>query len=131
MYGMEKNLVKLEYIKQMNSPMQTATPSKTIQQSTPNAPVKQKQQVVSSFNTTPKKLTFEEPTTMNMPLPGKPIQPYEPIEWVYPNDGESEFYTYEQMVNDWVDSDPEYYSSDEEDDHTPDEFYERDEWSPY
>tara|TARA_B100000927_G_C16132535_1_gene335898 strand:+ start:209 stop:544 length:336 start_codon:yes stop_codon:yes gene_type:complete len=100
----------------MNSPMQTATPSKTIQQSTPNAPVKQKQQVVSSFNTTPKKLTFEEPTTMNMPLPGKPIQPYEPIEWVYPNDGESEFYTYEQMLKDWVPSDIEEdeSSSDEE-----------------
>ena len=48
--------------------------------------------------------------------PTPPLQHYSKIEWVYPNDGESEFYTYEQMENDWVPSDIEYSSSDEEDD---------------
>ena len=46
--------------------------------------------------------------------PNPPLQYYKQIEWVYPNDGESEYYTYEQMMNDWVPSDPEYYSSSED-----------------
>ena len=113
------------------------SPTKTMSQ-----PIKEfndapkKEIIKQEFQGTPRKLNFdsnEANSFSNTPviIPLAPIQPFEQIEWVYPNDGESEFYTYEQMVNDWVDSDPEYYSSDEEDDHTPDEFYERDEWSPY
>ena len=33
------------------------------------------------------------------------------VEWVYPNDCESQFYTREQYVNDWIESD-----NDEDDD---------------
>ena len=51
-------------------------------------------------------------------IPCKLQQPFEPVEWVYPNDGESEFYTYEQMMNDWVPSDV------EDDESSDDEEYE-------
>ena len=54
----------------------------------------------------------------NVIIPCKLPQPFEQVEWVYPNDGESEFYSYEQMMNDWVPSDVEddESSSDEDED---------------
>jgi len=113
------------------------SPTKTTSHSSKefnNAP--KKETIKQEFQGTPRRLNFDENETnsfSNNPviIPNTPIQPFEQIEWVYPNDGESEFYTYEQMMNDWVDSDPEEYSSDEEDDYTTDQYYERDEWSTY
>ena len=68
-------------------------------------------------------------STPTILTPYPPVQYYKQIEWVYPNDGESEYYTYEQMMNDWVPSDLEYSSSDDEDNNNNDdcEYYD-DEW---
>lgn len=98
-----------------------------------DAPTKAPKETTFKLNQlTPRKLDFDsEPTTVANPIlvPGKLIQPYEPIEWVYPNDEESQFYTYEQMLNDWVPSDIEDDESSDEEDCYNQELYEDDhEW---
>ncbi len=78
------------------------------------------------YKGTPKKLQFDESTHYG-PIPGKLIQPFQPIEWVYPNDEESQFYSYEQMQKDWVPSDlEEVSSSDDEYEEEPE--YEEEWW---
>lgn len=61
-----------------------------------------------------------------MLTPAQPIQPFTPIEWVYPNDGESNFYTYEQMQNDFIPSDIE--DDDSSDDECDEDDYVTDDW---
>lgn len=47
-------------------------------------------------------------------IPQQPVNPtYQNIEWVYPNDEESQYYTYEQMLNDWIESENEEDDEDE------------------
>ena len=107
-----------EYLQsKMNTPSQVITPS------TPSTPEKTK--VHQEFHGTPRQLDFENITVD--PIPGMLVQPFEQIEWVYPNDGESEFYSYEQMMNDYIPSDLEdESSSDEEEEYymnEEDDFY--------
>ena len=75
----------LSHITNMNTPPAMTTTE-------PTTPVKE--QPPKTYNGTPRKLDFSDCG----PIPGKVIQPFDPVEWVYPNDGESEFYTYEQMM---------------------------------
>lgn len=86
----------------------------------PTTPVKE--QPPKTYNGTPRKLDFSDCG----PIPGKVIQPFDPVEWVYPNDGESEFYSYEQMMNDWVPSDIEEDESSSDDEVEEIEY--EDEW---
>ena len=86
------------------------TPSQSITQSTPSTPEKTK--VHQEFHGTPRQLNFENISID--PIPGMLIQPFQNIEWVYPNDGESEFYSYEQMMKDYIPSDIEEESSSDE-----------------
>jgi len=101
----------------MNTPSQLTTPSSP---STPQKTTLHHQEFIG----TPRKLNFENMTVD--PMPGKLIQPFEKIDWVYPNDGESEFYSYEQMMKDYIPSDIEEESSSEDED----EYYvdEEEEW---
>ena len=95
-----------------------------------DAPTKAPKETTFKLNQlTPRKLDFdkyEHTTSTNQILvPGKLIQPYDQIEWVYPNDEESQFYTYEQMLNDWVPSDIEDDDT-SEDDSCNQDYYEDD-----
>ena len=73
----------------------------------------------------PRTLQFDQAIQFDQVLlPPILQQPNETVEFVYPNDGESQFYTYEQMCNDWVPSDIECESSsDEEEDMCTDDYY--------
>lgn len=95
---------------------------------TPNQPIKVQTPVTPTKQPEPTKVPEMTPRRLNFdPTPGKLIQPFEPIDWVYPNDEESQFYTYEQMQNDWVPSDVEDDSSSDEEYNEGDDFT-TDEW---
>ena len=89
----------------MNDVMTPAAPIHTTDPHTPK-----KEESTKVYTGQPRKLQFSNCD----PIPGKLVQPFEPIEWVYPIDGESEFYTPEQMEKDWVPSDIEEDSSSDE-----------------
>lgn len=109
----------------MNTPTSSPIKHSTSTTTPPPAPKKKVTTITPQHTMEPKTLQFDKVFTPD-PIPPNLQQPIQPIEFVYPNDGESEFYTYEQMCNDWIPSDIEYpTSSDEEEEvyiNDPDEW---------